>query len=1063
MRFLDFLTGNRKSCELLVDPDGTASRKYRDFKEFLRHNHKALSAIADLESLYHQGAFSLVEARKRLATIDEAGRALLDSFASLTSGRYATLSPILDRLDEEAATILTAATPAPVVPSVLPLEAITPDMAPACGTKSTNLATMSNLLGLPIPAGFVVTVRGFERFIEQNDLGDRIGQALARFAAANPEPERNTVQLELISAEIRRMIMDCPVPAELAAKILDAYAELERKTHPGVRIAMRSSAVGEDTEASFAGQYVTVLNVTAADILKSYKEVLASKYAPRSIIYRLSYGLEDRDTPMCVAGIVMISSQASGVVYTVDPAEPDSGTLKIAALLGLGELLAAGEGNTDVFQVDRQSGNVLHMELTEKTHRLVCRSEGGIRLETASDAERTLPAIDEATVRQLYQYGMQLEAHFKAPQDIEWALDDKGQLFILQSRPLGLVRSKAPVAAATYEGHPRLITRGRIASPGTAIGPVFNALGRNPDHAPEGAILVARTASPDIAGLLGRVRGIITDVGSSASHLASVAREFGIPALFDTRDATSTLPNGSVVTLVADSTSVYEGVVPQLESRASTTRKPFFDSPAHHKLRRILDLVSPLHLTDPRSPEFTPEHCASIHDIIRFAHETAMREMFGMSQDSHEEARAVRLHVGIPLMLYCIDLGGGLDEWMTTCDELRPEHVESIPLRALIDGLTHPGIVWQGGVAMNMHSFMSVMASTATAETEDLGGDSYAIISRDYMNLSAKFGYHYANIDALCCERASQNHVILKFAGGAGSYFGRSLRITFVATVLKRLGYAVDIRGDVLEATLSGLGPDDMQDVLDQTGRLLASARLLDMTISTSTDVDHMVEMFFDEEYDFLGNAPRPQVEGFYTDTGNWSLVEVDGERCIRQDGSEWGRKVGRPRPAVFARMFGPRYQETLDTVETFFNFPLAICKESRISDGLLQLKVKPEAGEMDRAGGLAFGIRNTANYHVLRINAVENNIILNEFLNNRRTRLVRVETRIRTGKWYALGVEVRGRNVTCTLDGETVIETTLRAAPYGFAGLWTRGDSVTLFKELQVEPLITEIQPHRP
>jgi pyruvate,water dikinase len=98
---------------------------------------------------------------------------------------------------------------------------------------------------------------------------------------------------------------------------------------------MRSSAVGEDSQASFAGQYQTSLNVTRENILTAYKEVVASKYSPRAILYRLRYGLDDRDTPMGVAGVVMVDSRTSGVLYTVDPAHPDSGFLKISALWGL--------------------------------------------------------------------------------------------------------------------------------------------------------------------------------------------------------------------------------------------------------------------------------------------------------------------------------------------------------------------------------------------------------------------------------------------------------------------------------------------------------------------------------------------------------------------------------------------------------------------------------------------------------------------------------------------------------------------------------------------------------
>jgi pyruvate,water dikinase len=81
--------------------------------------------------------------------------------------------------------------------------------------------------------------------------------------------------------------------------------------------------VGEDSGASFAGQHITVLNVGRKGLLDAYKEVKASKYAARAILYRLNFGLDDWDTPMCVAGLVMLDAKVAGVLYTVDPSAPD--------------------------------------------------------------------------------------------------------------------------------------------------------------------------------------------------------------------------------------------------------------------------------------------------------------------------------------------------------------------------------------------------------------------------------------------------------------------------------------------------------------------------------------------------------------------------------------------------------------------------------------------------------------------------------------------------------------------------------------------------------------------
>ena len=113
---------------------------------------------------------------------------------------------------------------------------------------------------------------------------------------------------------------------------------------------------------------------------------MASKYAARAILYRLRYGLDDRETPMCVAGITMVDSRASGVLYTVDPARPESGLLKISAVLGQGEYLVSGETSPDGFFVDRQTLAVVDQSLGNKASRLVTSPDGGLRLEETPEA-----------------------------------------------------------------------------------------------------------------------------------------------------------------------------------------------------------------------------------------------------------------------------------------------------------------------------------------------------------------------------------------------------------------------------------------------------------------------------------------------------------------------------------------------------------------------------------------------------------------------------------------------------------------------------------------------------
>jgi pyruvate,water dikinase len=1052
MPLFDFFR-RKNVCTLLTQVDGPMVEKYRHFRDFLCLNRDALNLMAELEETFYGGSpFAMGTVKGKVRELLETTCRLTETLNGVSKGKYRGLTAVCEAIGREIQSALTVEPPERSMPLVLPLDLVTDAHLSVAGGKATHLAIMGNVLGLPVPRGFVVTTDGLEHFLKETGLTDPIASVLERVDVNDP------AALEAASDAIRDMVRGAELPPSLAQAIREAYAALEVRTRPGLRIAMRSSAVGEDSEASFAGQYITELNVDGANLLEAYKVVVASKYSPRAILYRLRYGLEDEDTPMCVAGIEMIDSRASGVLYTVDPSNPASGAIKISAILGLGEYLVSGEASPDDFFVDRGTFEIVKREIRPKRSRLVRGEGGGLRLEVVSDADGAAAAVGDEVVATLARFGSLLEAHFEAPQDVEWAVDGVGNLVLLQTRPLGIVQGEGRDTAPAIDlsNHPVLLQGGRTACPGAAAGTVFIADGKNLAALPEDAILVARTASPDYAALVGRVRGIITDIGSVASHLASVAREFRVPALFDTGEATRTLRDGETITLVSTHATVHKGIVDGITGDSSPVGAQLLDSPIHRRLRAALDRISPLNLTDPKGPNFAPEGCRSLHDIVRFAHERIMNEIFFLSEQA-DGAVSVRLKTNIPLVLYCIDLGGGLKEMLTTCDDISANHLTSIPMRALWNGFTHPGITWSGTINFDMGNLMGLMASSATAEIggEMPGGDSYAVLSRDYLNLSAKFGYHYANVDVFCAEDdadTGQNHIVLQFSGGVGSFVGRSMRIQFLASVLGRLGFHLTITGDLLEASFKGAGRKVMEETLDQLGRLLASSRLLDMAINAPNQVEAMTEAFFRGDYDFLNQSTGSQLPGFYTPEGDWRKqdAEKEGEVLI-QDGSRWASGLGSGFAGFMGKMMGAKYQELLDNVKAYYYFPLAIAKESSAGDAVVSIRVKPMGGRIDQAGGLAFGLRNVGNYFVLRVNALENNLILFEFVNNRRFSRASVPLEIETGRWYDIRVETRGNHILGYVDDELLIDTTSQWPAHGYVGLWAKADSVTAFKDLTI------------
>ena len=1049
MKSLLNIFSKKDVCLLLTNLQGVHVEKYRSFTDFLKHNNNALKTIADMEQIFYSGRpFSLPFMRMKYRKLREFVTGVIESLEAMSGKEFPSLKKEMDEIDTALSKELRPIYQYVTRDLVLPFEDITPELKKMVGAKAGHLAFIKNSLGLPVPEGFAITAFASEKFIEENKLSARIEDALS---GLSPDFTGN---LESIGDELRTMIMTSEVPQDITEAIIKAYHALEAKTQKGVRLSMRSSAIGEDTEATFAGQYTTVLNVTEENIINAYKTVIASKYSPRAISYRLHYGLDDQETPMCVAGVTMIDSMASGVVYTSDASSSDPDTMKISSIWGLGEHLVDGSASPDIFLVDKKNKFIRKRDINRKDYRLVTLDTGGTKLEEIPEREKNRPSLDDDTITRLADYSLKLEAAFGSPQDIEWAVDKEESLFILQSRPIGQAE-KVPEEAKQIDlaGFQVLFSGGQSASPGAAAGRAFIMKeGIETKEVPENCILIAKTASPDYAKLMTKIKGIITDIGSVTSHLASVAREFGIPAIVDTKNATTVLQDGEMITMSAVSTSVYKGIIEALAGGARPTGKLVFGSPVQRRMRNILDRISPLNLTNTESPSFSPEGCKTLHDIIRFTHETAVKEMFGLTEEA-EEIRSIKLTAAIPLTLHLIDVGGGLKEGLTTCHVVTPEHIESLPMKAIWKGFTHPGITWSGAIGVDMKKFVTLFATSLTSEAkEEPGGTSYAIISGEYMNLSAKFGYHFATIDTLCSDNSNQNYLSLQFAGGAGDYYGKSLRVSYLGNVLQKLGFQVSLKGDLFEAFLIGYDRPSMEEKLDLLGRLLASSRLLDMALSNQHDIDLFTDSFFRGEYDFLSPKRDDQPNDFYVHNGYWKRSIEDGHVYCVQDGSKSGFTISSGVAGVAGKFLGASLQDFLDNVEAYYYFPLAIAKNSDMEDGTIRANIKAVGGHIDRAGGVAFGIQNAGNYFVLRINALEDNVILFEYKENKRSQRASVTVPIESQKWYELAVEISGRDIKGYLDGKMALEYTAEKPVKGLAGLWTKADSVTYFDAMTIK-----------
>jgi pyruvate,water dikinase len=181
------------------------------------------------------------------------------------------------------------------------------------------------------------------------------------------------------------------------------------------------------------------------------------------------------------------------------------------------------------------------------------------------------------------------------------------------------------------------------------------------------------------------------------------------------------------------------------------------------------------------------------------------------------------------------------------------EQIASIPFKAIVKGMIYPGAWHSEAVALKAQDFLSSMMRMPdiTNATDSTAGYNVAVISREYVNMSIRFGYHFNMVDCYCSDNARNNHIYFRFAGGATDLTKRSRRLELLARILKEYAFNIKIKGDLLIARLAGLSQDEMEKVLDQTGRLIAYARQLDALLHDDTAIDRYVRNFLEGVYEF--------------------------------------------------------------------------------------------------------------------------------------------------------------------------------------------------------------------
>ncbi|HEY2724392.1 MAG TPA: PEP/pyruvate-binding domain-containing protein [Pseudonocardiaceae bacterium] len=297
------------------------------------------------------------------------------------------------------------------------------------GGKAANLGGLIRA-GLPVPPGFCVTTEAYRQVA-----------ALAGL--------EHVVDGDDPAGRARSAILAAPVPAAVSEAVLRAY----RGLGDDVPVAVRSSATAEDLPtASFAGQQDTYLNVVGADaVLDAMRRCWASLWTDRAVSYRDTNGIDHRSVRLAVVVQRMVEAQVAGVLFTADPVTGTRTRTVIDASPGLGEAVVSGAVNPDRFVVDG-AGRIVESRLGDKQVAVRALAGGGTE-QVTRQAGADQACLTERQVRDLTALGRQVERHFGAPQDIEWALDAAGTRWLTQSRP---ITTLYPLPAGAADGPPRV-------------------------------------------------------------------------------------------------------------------------------------------------------------------------------------------------------------------------------------------------------------------------------------------------------------------------------------------------------------------------------------------------------------------------------------------------------------------------------------------------------------------------------------------------------------------------------------------------------------------------------
>jgi len=478
------------------------------------------------------------------------------------------------------------------------------------GSKAESLRALSAVLPENIPPGFVLTTEAYHIVMGSNDLQRAISS--------------NMVNLDVIKGrelfrertkKIRKTIEEFHLPEEIS----DEIETRARKFHEvGLKWAVRSSAVADDSNKTFAGLFDSYFNVPEEELSNAYLRVVASRFSDRAVYYRLSRNISEAEMPLAVLFLPMIDGKTSGVLYTRDPKDVSKDCMLINSVWGLAIDLMKGDGGVDTFIVNRMDGgSVIKRYIGEKLSAYEMGKNNSLEMITLNGGKINAPSLNEKEIAELVRLGIMIEDHFGSPQDVEWVMDKEGKSWILQSRRLMVKEQKKDSRSSFEPAEAQTLLEGGLSIfPGWAEGPVY-LLERLDDlqAVPTGAILVVRETNPELIQILPYVAGLIAEQEGHTGRVSAEVQGFGIPCLMGVKGAFDRLKGFKNVIIDAAQRKVYKSISSKTEALLDSESKRGKDLEQSDPIAQLV--------CKPNISEISPESrkvksCQSLYDLLTY-------------------------------------------------------------------------------------------------------------------------------------------------------------------------------------------------------------------------------------------------------------------------------------------------------------------------------------------------------------------------------------------------------------------------------------------------------------